>query len=120
MSVVVSLDPGTLEGQQADRWINAWTTFGWISFRYLDASWYWVLGLSKTWEGPLTPVEPVEVFNLNTLPRGDYFFFYGIDVGPDGSMDYFDTVTVVVGDLAGASQSASVPQSVFRKFMLRR
>lgn len=119
LSVTVSLAPGTLAGVDADWWVNAWTPFGWASYLYVDPSWVWILGLSATWDGPLYFLNPVKILDIDTLPQGDYYFFFGIDVDSNGSMDYFDNVKVVVGDVAGDSMDLVIPPSILGRFLFQ-
>jgi len=117
LSVTARLDPGDLVGVDADWWVNAWTPFGWTYYHYSDPLWLWALGLLVTWEGPLYSFDSVEILNIDTLPQGDYYFFFGIDVDSDGSMDYFDSVKVVVEDVAGVSMDKAIPPSILGHFL---
>jgi len=88
LTVTVSLDPASNEGEDADWWVAAYTPFDWYYYDVIGGSWSWVPGLSVTCQGPLFNLSPFEVLNISDLPEGTYTFYFGVDVNMDGSLDY--------------------------------
>ena len=73
--ITISLDPGELEGEQADWWILIESPFGWYSFVFPDN---WQAGIIKT--------SSLSVFYLNSfelpipqLPEGQYTLYFGLE-----------------------------------------
>jgi hypothetical protein len=92
LSVTVALDPGSLSGQNADWWVVASTPWGIYSLTPSG----WTPGINILAQYPLFKIGPAEVFN-GYLPAGDYTFYLGVDMNPDGILDeplYFDGVQV--------------------------
>ncbi len=94
VSLTASLSPGDQNGKSADWWIVADTPWGPCSF----VSYEWNPGIYPFATAPLVSVAPVEIFN-GYLPAGDYTFYVGVDLTPDGKIDspiYYDHVQVHV------------------------
>jgi hypothetical protein len=83
VSIGVSLEPGTKEGQKADWWIAATTPFAppgnWYSYVY-PAGWY--PGRNRCIRHALFRLTAFEVLNM-VLPNGRYTFYFALD-DPDG------------------------------------
>ena len=94
--VTVSLDPNDMNGEDGDWWVVAGTPFGWYHYGVGGCS--WIPGLVVTHQGPLFDLAPREVLNMSGLPRGNYMFYFGVDMVMNGSLDmdqiYYDNVEV--------------------------
>jgi len=71
----ISLDPGNREGELADWWIAADTSFGWYSYVYPTG---WLPGINLCVQAGLFDLSPYEVLNMK-LPVGKYIFYFAID-----------------------------------------
>jgi len=100
LSVSITLDPGTQGGYPADWWIVASSPFGWYSYDVMGGAWNWRPGLSVTYQGPLFSVPETGVLNLSGSIPGTYVFYFGVDTGVNGSVDfdqlYYDSLQVDV------------------------
>ncbi|MBF0552608.1 MAG: hypothetical protein HQK60_19010, partial [Deltaproteobacteria bacterium] len=97
VSITISLDPGTAAGQKADWWVAAGTSSGWYSYSYSGG---WLPGINLYTQAVLSSsAQTVEVLNM-ALPVGDYTFYFGVDLTPNGSLDMdtlrYDSVQVYV------------------------
>jgi hypothetical protein len=83
-----------LSGQNADWWIAASTP--WSLYTLTPSG--WSPGINMLAQYPLFSVSPVEIYN-GLLPDGDYVFYFGVDLSPNGDLDsplYYDYVQVHV------------------------
>lgn len=98
ISVTVSLDPGDHDGQSSDWWVAADSPSGRYYYDY-SISKDWLPGLEVTHQGPLFPLNPIEVLN-GTLAEGSYILYFGVDLHSNGIVDYsslyHDSVPVTV------------------------
>ncbi len=96
VSISVSLEPASHDGQNADWWIVADTPFGWFSYVYPGG---WSANVELTIQAPLFKLFPAfEVLKMN-LPPGEYTFYFAVDMSPDRNLNtpvYYDTVQVDV------------------------
>lgn len=81
--ISVGLDAGAEAGQNADWWLAASTQFGWYSYVYPSG---WAPGINLCVQTPLFNLSPFETLNM-TLPAGDYTFYFGVDMTPNGVLD---------------------------------
>jgi hypothetical protein len=94
VSITASLAPGNENGKLADWWLAASTPWGIYSL----TSSGWSSGINMLLQYPLLIVSPVEILN-GALPAGDYAFYFGVDMNPNGILDsplYYDFVQVHV------------------------
>ena len=96
LNITVSLDPGDYQGTQADWWLvmnsDLW---GLKSYVLVNR---WAPGLSVTAQYPLFELLPASVWN-EALPEGNYTFYFGVDLNPDGIVNaplWYDYVDVVI------------------------
>ncbi len=98
LTVTIDLDPGSYNGEDADWWIVADTSFG--LYRYDVGSDSWVPGVTVTYMGPLFDLSPFEVLNTSGLPTGPYTFYFGVDMLMNGAIDmgnmYSDSIEVEI------------------------
>ena len=96
VSITASLAPGDQNGQLADWWIAANTPWAFYTFTFYG----WYPGINLLFQYPLFGLTPVEIYN-GSLPKGDYEFYFGVDMSPNGTLDsplYYDFVQVHVSD----------------------
>lgn len=97
VSITISLDPGNQNGTVADWWCVANTPFGWFS--YLVNPIGWASGFAMTAQGAVVSLSSYEALNMQ-LSAGDYTFYFGVDLEPNGTIDLssllYDSVTVHV------------------------
>lgn len=83
ISIQVSLDPYSREGESADWWIAANTPFiplgDWYTYVYPNG---WLPGINLCVQTGLFGLSSYEVLNME-LPIGDYTFYFALD-DPDG------------------------------------
>lgn len=94
VSITVGLDPGKDNGKTADWWVVESTPSGYYSL----TSSGWSPGIDLFFQYTLFGFSSVEIYN-GLLPAGDYIFFFGIDLTPDGMLNspiYYDFVQVHV------------------------
>ncbi|MBN1592930.1 MAG: hypothetical protein JW941_06770, partial [Candidatus Coatesbacteria bacterium] len=98
LQISVSLDCGERAGEDADWWIVVSTSLGWFYFDV--SSGLWRSGIVSTYQGGLFELGTFNVLDIQTLPAGEYEFFFGVDLLPNDSVDfesiYFDSVQVTV------------------------
>lgn len=117
VSVSISLDQGDMAGQNADWWIVVDTPFGLYS--YVAGS-GWLPGLNMTHQGAIFGVnDALEIVNT-PLPQGDYTFYFGVDLIPNGTVDvsslYYSSVNIHVNEATSDSSDLTFyPDSGFRK-----
>jgi len=89
LKVTVSLNPGCSAGVAADWWALAITPFGlfWLNF---TPPLKWVAsGVPISIFGlPLFSVPPFTILQISALPVGAYTFFFGVDLIPNGTLDF--------------------------------
>jgi len=76
------------QGARADRWIAASTTCcGWFWF---DGQAGWVSSQSPilAYQGPLRKIENAPLLRQVFLPEGTYIVYAGIDLNPNGQLDF--------------------------------
>ena len=86
LTVQTTLDAGTVSDYQADWWLYAETPFGPFYFDPITST--WKSGFQVTYQGTLFDIGPLEVFNFNGLPPGSYDAVLGVDLNPNGVIDY--------------------------------
>ncbi len=95
VSITASLNPGEKNGKSSDWWIVYSSPWGLYSL----SSDGWGSGIKPLATLPLLRITPVEIYN-GYLPVGDYAFYFGVDMSPNGVLDsplYYDFVQVHVG-----------------------
>jgi hypothetical protein len=97
LTIDISLDTGTYTGTNADWWLIAKTPFGWFHY---DLSQDWLPGKVVSRQGSLINIPNYEVLNRAGLPKGTYFFIFGVDLNMNGVIDmaeaYYDQVKVTI------------------------
>lgn len=104
LTLIVSLNPGSHDGEDADWWVAVYTPFDTpYDCFYFDCDpdgCSWEPGLSVTYQGPLFNLPQAEVLNISGLSAGTYKFYFGIDTNMNGILDfdwlYYDGVVVNV------------------------
>jgi hypothetical protein len=94
ISIKASLNPGEQNGKSSDWWVVYGSDLGWYSLTPAG----WISGINMIATYPLFSFESVEIFNGH-LPTGDYSFYFGVDMNPDGVLNeplFFDGVQVHV------------------------
>lgn len=94
VSIQAGLDPGNQSGNYADWWVVYSSPYG----VYTLTSYGWVPGVNPLMTYPVTDVPLVEIFNSN-IAAGDYAFYFGVDMTPNGILDlplFYDAVQVHV------------------------
>ena len=86
LTVQAALAAGTVSDYQADWWLYAETPFGPFYFDPITST--WKSGFQATYQGTLFDIGPLEVFNFNGLPPGSYDAVLGVDLNPNGVIDY--------------------------------
>ena len=96
LNITVALDPGDYQGTQADWWLvmnsDLWGLWSYVLVNR------WAEGLYVTTQHPLFELPPVSVWNA-ALPEGNYTFYFGVDLNPDGIVNvplWYDYVDVVI------------------------
>ena len=91
-SVTISLVPNDKLGQDADWWFVAHAPWGkWYSYAYPNT---WVdigtdLGQEEpAYQGQLTNISSLPLFNITGLPGGNYELYFGVDMNRNGLLDY--------------------------------
>jgi len=95
LTVTASLDPGSHDGEDADWWLAAASSFG-LYWYTLDNGWVQSNTPIHIYEGPLFNLSPYTVLEMSTLPVGNYTFYFAVDDNMDGLLDatYLDSVLV--------------------------
>jgi parallel beta-helix repeat protein/predicted outer membrane repeat protein len=96
LTVTISLDPGSHDGENADWWVAATSPFGFYWFA-LDSG--WISGTPiRVYGGPLFNLSPYTILEISTLPVGNYIFYFAVDDNMDGILDatYLDFVLVTI------------------------
>jgi len=98
LEVTVSLNPGDLEGQNADWWIVAVPPFNGLYWYTIANGWVRSYRPLRTYGGPLIHLPQIPILNVTSLPQGRYKLFFAVDDNMDGFPDatYVDEVTVTV------------------------
>jgi hypothetical protein len=119
LNVVIELNPGSSQGQNADWWLLALTPDEY--FHYDPAS-GWLPGFEVSYQGPITTLPPWNVLSLAGLPAGTYYVGFGIDLNMNGTYDdndtYLDIVEItasgyVCPDTANSLDALSETQKAF-------
>ena len=67
---------------------------------YYDLTQGWLPGLQVTHQGSLRDISPKIVLNQSGLPKGDYVFYFGVDMVVNGTVDlsqiHYDRVSVTI------------------------
>ena len=99
VKITVTLYPGNQAGQNADWWIGVLTSLpapnDWFTYVYPDG---WKQGIHLYARTPLFELNPpLEVLD-NSLPAGNYTFYFVIDALADGSANsvWYDSLEVTV------------------------
>lgn len=93
LSITIDLDPGILEGQNADWWIGVNTPWAapadWYTLVHNGVTVNWEQGAALSFQGNLQKIVPFPVFTVNNslLSPGQFTFFFAIDNDADGSID---------------------------------
>lgn len=97
LSVTVTLDPGSRDGEDADWWVAATSPFGLFWFT-LDRGWVSSDSPIRVHGGPLFSLSPYIILEMSTLPVGDYTFYFGVDDNMDNVLNatYLDSVLVTI------------------------
>ena len=101
ITVDISLNTGGYDDSDADFWICIDTPFGWFFLESLYPEPVWKAGAPYAVQGQLKEMQSYEILKLNGLPTGEYTFYFGIDLNPDGilpDMDklYYDAAVLEV------------------------
>ena len=102
LSITISLNPGTHNGEDADWWVLVNTLFPTPEeiYHYDLESNTWLPGWSTSYQAPLFDLPLLEVLNNPGLPAGKFTFYFGVDMEMDGSLDadqlFYDEVVVFV------------------------
>ena len=99
VSIVLSLDPDNLSGQNVDWWVVESAPDGHYYHFDLSAG-SMVQGLIPTHQGPLIKLGATALLNSPNLSVGTHTFYFAIDLNMNGSLDmdsiYYDSVNVIV------------------------
>lgn len=102
VSIQAGLDPGDQSGKYADWWL----IYSAPSGVYSLTSYGWIPGIYPLMTYPLTDVPLVEIYNAY-LTAGDYAFYFGVDMTPNGILDlplFYDSVQVYMDDPSSRPQ----------------
>jgi hypothetical protein len=99
----ITLISRDMKGTDADWWLVAKTPRSspkeWY---YYDTTLGWLPGFQVSYQGPLKDIGSMEVLNMSGLKKGDYTFYFGVDLLMNGSLDKpqakCDNVNVMVVD----------------------
>ena len=95
VSITVTLDPCSRNGENADWWIAAKISESdWYSYVYPTG---WVKGIQLCLQAPLSSLPPFEILRTR-LPLGNYIFYFAVDDNADGAVNatWWDSVSVNV------------------------
>ncbi len=93
LSITIDLDPGILEGENADWWIGVNTPLeapaDWYTCMHDGVTINWEQGAALSFQEHLQTIVSLPVFagNGGILPSGQFTFFFAIDNDADGSID---------------------------------
>jgi hypothetical protein len=97
LTVTIEMDAGTHTGENCDWWLVMDTPKGRY---YYDRTQGWLPGLQVTYQGSLRDFSPKIVLNQSGLPKGDYDFYFGVDLVVNGTVDlsqcHYDRVSVTI------------------------
>ena len=92
LTVGISLDPGSYSGDNADWWL--------LYLYYNPITSTWEPNPLTSFQSPLSDLPYTQLFSTTVFPSGQYIFFFGVDMIPNGTMDgselYYDFVPVIV------------------------
>jgi len=105
LTVAASLDPVTHEGEKADWWVYAESSFG-LYWYTLERGWVRSDEPIRVYAGPLFNLSPYTILKISTLPVGDYTVHFAVDDNMDGIKDttYLDSVLITVRAFPKQSQ----------------
>lgn len=91
-SLTIQLNAGDNIGKDADWWVVAQTPWGhWFSYVYPNR---WndigtdLSRVSPAYQGPLTDISSLVLFDTTGIPSGNYVFYFGVDTNMNGVLDY--------------------------------
>jgi hypothetical protein len=97
VTVEITLDAGSLEGQNADWWILAQKGSSWYSWDSQTGAWKG--GLHPSYQKPLCDSPITKVLQAR-LPAGKYTFYFAVDTNVNGRVDmnaiYYGKASVAV------------------------
>ena len=104
LSATIHLTPGSYLGQLADWWVLAHDVTRDVWYQYVApftaTSWVAPWNGGPSAQGPLFALPSYEILHLTGLAAGRYDLYFGIDLTPNGLLDfgtlYYDSVTVNV------------------------
>jgi hypothetical protein len=104
LSATIQLAPGAYVGQSADWWVLAHYVTEDVWFQYVTpfttTSWVAPWNGGPSAQGALFTLPSYEVLRLNGVVPGNYVLYFGVDLTPNGLLDfgtlYYDSVTVNV------------------------
>jgi len=90
-SLTVSLTAGANEGKTADWWFVALAPSGhWYSYIY-PGQWVDIGtdlgGVHPAYQGPLTDIAGLVLFDTKGIPSGNYTFYFGVDTNRNGVLN---------------------------------
>ena len=92
LTVGISLDPGGYISENADWWL--------LLIYYNPNTGTWVSVPLAGFQQPLFELPYTQILSTTGLPSGQFIFFFGVDMIPNGTIDmsqiYFDYVPVIV------------------------
>jgi len=99
VSIILSLNPDNLYGQNADWWVVESAPDG--NYYYFDLNTgSMVQGLLPTHQGPLFNLATTQLLNSSNMTVGTHTFYFAVDMNMNGSLDmnsiYYDSVNVIV------------------------
>ncbi len=93
LNLAVSLNSFSDAGAMADWFVTAETPYGWYTYYVSDN--VWGLGQGVSYQGGLFDISQHVVLS-DTLPPGQYTFYFSVDLNPDGNNDNFSLASSVV------------------------
>ncbi|MGD9346385.1 MAG: SBBP repeat-containing protein [Candidatus Aminicenantes bacterium] len=93
ISITVALDSGDYKGVNADWWVICRTTLSapndWFYFHIPTQS--WKQGKLVSRQGPLADFSSTEILNRTGFPACTCYFYFGVDMNMNGSIDPSET-----------------------------
>lgn len=99
VSISLGMDAGSYRGENADWWLVDILTGGMI--KYFDVGRKGMVeGFYPSYQGPLFSFGDTAVLNLDNLEPGGHTFYFGVDLGVNGTLDmdslFYDRVEVEI------------------------
>lgn len=98
IKVGIELDPGSLNGKDADWWLLMNYRDRWYS--YDESSVRWSKGDTVYRQGQLTEIAETEVFHSSKSLQDSYTIYFGVDTTMNGILDmgefYYDSIVVKI------------------------